>query len=91
MLKTRAQSATAIWLWGDSLAPEFPKAEAGRCALGETILMRGITAAANIPIFPTEEAGRSFEAFLTEKADKAIAARTAATSARMCIFRPRTT
>ena len=74
VLKNTGTKCNAIWFWGDSLAPEFPKAEAGRCALGETILMRGITAAANIPIFPTEEAGRSFEAFLTEKADKAIAA-----------------
>lgn len=74
VLKNTGTKCNAIWFWGDSLAPEFPKAEAGRCALGETILMRGITAAANIPIFPTEEADRSFEAFLTEKADKAIAA-----------------
>ena len=63
VLKNTGTKCNAIWFW-----------EAGRCALGETILMRGITAAASIPIFPTEEAGKSFEAFLTEKADKAIAA-----------------
>lgn len=74
ILKNTGTKCNAIWFWGDSLAPEFPRAEQGRCAFGETILMRGITAAAGIPIFPTREEGRSFEDFLTEKADKAIEA-----------------
>lgn len=74
LLRSTGTKCNAVWFWGDSLAPRFPAADKGRCTFGETILMRGITAAADIPNFPCEEHGRSFEAFLKEKADKAIAA-----------------
>ncbi len=74
VLKSTGTKCNAIWFWGGSVAPRLPKAERGRCAFAETIMMRGIAAVADMPIFPTDEKGRSFEAFLKEKADGAIAA-----------------
>lgn len=74
LLKDTHTRCNGVWFWGDSLSPSFPEAERGRCTFGETILMHGITAAAKIPNFYSNEEGVSFETFLTEKADKAIRA-----------------
>ena len=70
LLRGNGTHANGIWFWGDSVVPEFDKAEEGRCTFGETLILMGITSIAGIPNFTTDEA-QPFEQFLLEKAHKA--------------------
>lgn len=71
LLKNYGGPCNGVWFWGDSLAPDFPQAEKGRCAFSETILMKGITAVGGIPNFPVNEE-QPFDDFLKQKAELAV-------------------
>ncbi len=66
--------ANGVWFWGASIMPEIKGDITGRVALSETLLMDGITTISGIPNVGTAREGRSYEDFLAEKLDKAIAA-----------------
>lgn len=70
LLRGNGTHANGVWFWGDSVVPEFEKAEEGRCTLGETLILMGITAIAGIPNYTTDES-MPFSEFLLEKAKKA--------------------
>ncbi|MEA4852987.1 MAG: hypothetical protein VB082_01775 [Christensenella sp.] len=63
-----------LWFWGDSIMPEIKGDTRGRVALSETLLMDGITTIADLPNIGTVREGRTFDDFLEEKLEKAIAA-----------------
>ncbi len=73
LLKESGTHANGIWFWGASSAPEFPKESGSRVVLAETSLMRGIAAMAGWDCVTLDES-KGFEAFLDEKARRALQA-----------------
>ena len=74
VMKKSNSDANGLWFWGASVAPDIKGGGEGRVALSETLLMDGITKISGIDNIGTEREGRSYDDFLGEKLQKALAA-----------------